>query len=121
MTYELEKGDLVILKRPLADLLCQIVWVEGSKVSIRYLDEPFAPGYNVVSMKDIRSLGGGSYEPLPPSLEHTLETQREIGVPSSPHKTPTTLTLEEQLLRKMADHPESLARILMIMKGGEIR
>ena len=112
---ELIKGSLCILKRPLADFLCVVQWVDGNEVSLRHLDSPREAAYSVVSLEDVVPLGDELETTLPKNLEESINKQRQIIF--SPKRAQKSL---ERVLQK-AKGTDAMSKILQVLvEEGEV-
>ena len=78
---EIRKGNLVMLKRPMADLLCVVELVSSTepvKVMLRYLHAPRddADGQIMVAPSDVIKLAEEQERELPSDLLSEVERQR---------------------------------------------
>ena len=109
MDNTLRKGNLVILKRPLADFLCIVNWIDGDDISIRYLDSPHSQGYSVVKRNDVIKLEEEQEKELPNEFLEAIERQRQVVF--SPKQSKQSLAT---LLRGVsADKEDQIFRILL--------
>jgi hypothetical protein len=109
MEIALKKGNVCVLKRPLADFLCVVHWVDGDDVSIRYLDSPKEVGYNVVKRDELIKLAEDQEKELPQDFLSAVDRQRQIVF--SPKKSQKSLA---SLLRNIsAEKEDEIFRILL--------
>jgi hypothetical protein len=111
---ELKRGNLCVLKRPLADFLVVVQWVDGDEVSVRYLDSPRGEGFNVVRREELMKLSEEQERLLPKDFLSAIERQRQIVF--SPKKT---LENVAELLRKVDIETQAeIFKILLDDEGG---
>lgn len=115
---EFERGNIVLLKRPLADFVCVVQWVEGDDVAIRYMDSPKDAGYNVVKRDELIFLAPEQVKELPEDFLGAIDRQREVIFTPKKKKKVTDLDAE-----KWKDlPPEAIMEILKIAEedgGGD--
>jgi hypothetical protein len=93
---ELKRGNLCVLKRPLADFIVVVQWVDGEDVSVRYLDSPRGESFNVVKKEELVKLSEEQERLLPKDFLSAIERQRQIVF--SPKRT---LQNVAELLKKV--------------------
>ncbi|MEM2125015.1 MAG: hypothetical protein QXQ53_01295 [Candidatus Methanosuratincola sp.] len=108
----LKKGNICVLKRPLADFLVVVEWVSGDDVSIRYLDSPRDAGYNVVKKDELIKLSDEQERMLPADFLAAVNKQRQVLF--SPKKSLQTVA---QLLRTMSAEQEELVFKILASDG----
>ncbi len=108
----LTKGAIVLLRRPLADLICEVVWVNGDEVAVRYLDAPRKEGYNVVKREDLVVLAPKQDLDEP---DFYKGVEREIAI-VLPEKQKKIVDLEAKL---RAMDPEVIEAIVKMLERGE--
>ena len=75
---ELHRGNVVLLKRPLADLLCIVNSMSGDKVGVRYIDSPPDEPEVVLEVGDVIKLAEEQSKELPTHFMTAIERQRQI-------------------------------------------
>ncbi|MCZ7405029.1 MAG: hypothetical protein O8C67_08875 [Candidatus Methanoperedens sp.] len=101
MEMELKKGNLCVLKRPLADFLVIIQWIEEDDVAVRYMDSPRGEAYNVVKREELIKLAEEQEKELPQDFLSAVDRQRQIIF--SPKKSQKSLS---SLLRGISQDQE---------------
>lgn len=108
MEMELKKGNLCVLKRPLADFLVIIQWIEEDDVAVRYMDSPRGEAYNVVKRDELIKLAEEQEKELPQDFLSAVDRQRQIIF--SPKKSQKSLS---SLLRGISqDQEDQIFKIL---------
>jgi len=103
MDKELRKGNVILLKKPLADLVGIVQWVAGEDIGIRHIDG--APGENcTIRASDVIKLADEFTRELPPDVQGAIEKQREIvfAPPKrEPGKKKEKLTIPVNIMRDL--------------------
>ncbi len=108
MDNQLKKGNLCVLKRPLADFLVVIQFIEGDDIAVRYLDSPRATGYGTAKREELIKLAEEQEKELPRDFLSAIDRQRQIIF--SPKKSQKSLA---SLLRNISQEKEDeIFRIL---------
>ncbi len=75
---ELHRGNVILLKRPLADFIAVVTHVLDGRIGIRYMDSPPDDDEVVVEEKDVIKLADVQEKTLPPDFLLAIERQRQI-------------------------------------------
>lgn len=108
MEVDLKKGNLCVLKRPLADFIVIVQWIENDDIAIRYMDSPRGEAYNVVKRDELLKLADEQEKELPQDFLSAIDGQRQVIF--SPKKSQKSLA---SLLRSISqDQEDQIFRIL---------
>ena len=77
-TREFYRGNVILLKRPLADFICIIQRVEGERLQVRYLDSPPNDPGVMVKVGEIIKLADAQERELPTQFIEAIERQRQV-------------------------------------------
>jgi hypothetical protein len=79
VNQELHRGNVLLLKRPLADFVCILSAHEvGGKIRVRYLDSPPEDSGVIVAVEDVIKLAEAQERELPTEFMEAVEKQRRV-------------------------------------------
>ena len=78
---ELKEGNLVLWKRPMADLLCVVQEIHGDQVAVYYMHQPRSEPPVFVNRGEIVKLAESQEREPPIDLLEAVRKQREIHYP----------------------------------------
>jgi hypothetical protein len=78
MESEVHKGNIVILKRPLADFICVVSSCSEEEVKVRYIDSPPEDKGVSVKREEVIKLADAQERELPGDFLNAIERQRQV-------------------------------------------
>jgi hypothetical protein len=78
---EFRKGNVVVWKRPMADLLCIVQEIEDDQVTLRFMDSPKGESSFVIKKDEVVKLAEEQERLDPSDFLEAVRKQREIHFP----------------------------------------